>query len=181
MSVRYLVTCPACQKQLPVEAGRAGGVASCVCAAAVDIPPMRVLRTLPQELMPATGSQPGVDRANANWGLRQGLMLLGVLLILAGGGLALNKTIKFPKPPYLTHQELENMADVEFDKMNLTDSWVFWKTFIEPQGLTNEPSPQEHDYLRRAAEARQWLSIYYTIAGVGVALVVAGFFIPSQR
>jgi hypothetical protein len=181
MSARYLLPCPECGTQIPVEGGRAGGTATCSCGKVIDVPRVGILRTFPQE---AEATAPGgakASEANSNWGLRQGMVLLGALLLLAGGIPALYRTITFPPAPYKTQSQVKDMADVHFDKMNLTDSWKFWKQYIEPQGLTHAPTPEEAFYERKAADLRQLISIFWAIAIVGAILIVAGFFVPGSN
>lgn len=184
MSSRFLLPCPDCGKQIPVEGGRAGGTATCSCGKTVDVPRMGILRTFPQEASASlsTGSTASdASESNSNWGLRQGLMLLGAILLLAGGIPALYNTVTFPEPPYRTQEQIKDFADVQFDKMTLTESWAFWKTFIEPQGLTRQPTQYEAAYEKQAADLRQWIIIFSAVAIVGAILVLAGFFVRGSK
>lgn len=181
MSARYLLTCPACEKQIPVEAGRAGGTTTCSCGASVDVPTVRVLRTLPQETVAVTSTGDKPDVPQSTWGQKQGVMLLGLLLILAGGVPAAYKWVTFPKPPFRTQDEIRDVADIQFEKMSLSDTWQFWKTYIEPQGLTREPTIYEAAYVRQSADIQQWIFLYCGVAAVGVILLLAGMFLRSDK
>lgn len=181
MSSRYLLPCPECGRQIPVEGGRAGGTATCSCGKTIEVPRVGILRTFPQEAAASVQAEGNRAEANSNWGLRQGLTLLGLLLLLAGGIPALYKTVTFPPAPVRTEEQIQDMADVHFEKMNLTDSWKFWKQYIEPQGLTREPTPYEAAYERIAADLRQWIIIFSAVAIVGAIMIVAGFFVPGPN
>jgi len=139
---------------------------------------MRELRQLPRE---ENASQPtaavGSGGGNANWGPRQGLWLLGVLVLLAGSIPTLYKTMTLPAPQYRNEQELHDFANSQFDKMTLVDSWDVWKRVVENQGLSNKPSVYEAQYEEDLAHAVQWIMIFGTVAGLGVILIAAGFIV----
>lgn len=181
MSARYLLPCPDCGKQIPVEGGRAGGTTVCSCSKSVDIPRMGILRTYPQEASASLPVRSAAEVSSASWGMRQGMMLLGIILLLAGGIPALYRTVTFPKAPYRTEEQIKDFADVHFDKMTVTESWQFWKTFIEPQGLTRQPNVYEAEYERVAADLRQWIMVFSAVALVGAVLLVTGFFMRGGQ
>jgi hypothetical protein len=142
---------------------------------------MGILRTLPQEAAASAVSSSQERKSRAAWGQRQGLMLLGILLIFAGGIPAIYLKATFPPPPTPTQEVLKDWADVQFEKMTLTESWQYWKMAIEPEGLSHLPTQLEEAYERYAADLWQWIIIFCGVAIAGVLLLIAGFFMGGNK
>lgn len=182
MSARYLLTCSGCQKQVPVEAGRAGGNVTCECGETLEVPTMRALRELPQETAPAEAesvSSPVAASAESNWGPKQGVLLLGLILFVAGLIPTLYMAATYPKLNMPTQEKMRDIAELQFDQMTLTRSWEVWKGIIEEQGLTTQPTLYEANYEKLAGQHNQWLAIFGSIAGLGFLTLLAGLFIRN--
>ena len=67
--MKYLLPCPACNSQLPVETGQAGQTIRCSCGKSLEVPSIRGLRALEQ----VADERP----ATAAWTKRKGLAFLG--------------------------------------------------------------------------------------------------------
>lgn len=67
--MKYLLSCPACGTQTPVETGQAGQILHCSCGNALDVPTIRNLHKL-QPIVEEQSSAP-------QWTRRQGTVFLG--------------------------------------------------------------------------------------------------------
>ena len=181
MSVRYLLSCPGCQKQVPVEAGRAGGNVTCACGQTIEVPTVRALRELPQEEAPPRTASGGQDHSpgESNWGPKQGVLFLGFLILLAGGLPTLYKVVTYPQAPFRTPEQIADLAEMQFDQMTVTQSWHVWKTVIEEQGLSNQPTIYEAQYEAKMAEQNQWLMIFGFVTVCGVLILLGGLFMRN--
>ena len=59
MSARYQLTCPSCQRQIPIETSQAGQALPCECGETLRVPTMLKIKRLP--LWPADGDAPAAE------------------------------------------------------------------------------------------------------------------------
>jgi hypothetical protein len=78
--VKYLLACPGCGSKIAVQAGQAGQRVQCTCGQTPEVPSVRHLRELEQ-----------VDDegpVHAVWTSRQGMLFLGVAVLVVAAGIA---------------------------------------------------------------------------------------------
>jgi hypothetical protein len=100
--VKYLLACPECGSKLAVETGQAGQRLQCACGREIEVPSVRQLR----ELEPAGDVGP----VQAPWSARQGLLFLGIAIIVVSAVAAVAIAIMRPGIGY------EKLLTLKLDK-----------------------------------------------------------------
>lgn len=114
----YLLPC-SCGKTSPVEVSQAGDSVRCECGQTLQVPALRSLR----ELEPA-GQQTAVAH---DWGFRQGVLTLGVLIAvsfaLAAGYYAWRKPL--PPEPFSPDSHMA-AVNASMDRLTLPQAVGYW-------------------------------------------------------
>jgi len=166
---RYLLPCP-CGNNIAVEPRQAGESLRCSCGKVITAPPMLQIKAL--EPAPEL-EQP--KPAASSWGVRQGVVLSGVLVVLIAVGLAVVLYLHRPVHPELGH----NGAAVREHVSGLSPvhSWQTWQ-MLRQRGLI-VASPQELEAYRAALLQWRVSAMLVGLLGVGgLALVVIGASLP---
>ena len=172
MAIQYLLPCPDCGQNLKVELSQAGETVGCACGRGVDVPTMRGLRQLPIVEETRAAAEAEAQAQSRQWGPRQGLILIGALILLAGLAAAVYFMRTYPEPAY-TRDEVAEITSQQIQDSPLTKTWIYWKD-LEENGITAAPTPPELDFAERVALANQRLAIAFGVAGIGLLLVLGG-------
>jgi hypothetical protein len=134
---------------------------------------MRGLREL-EIAPPEESSEP--RPAESAWGLRQGLMLVGALLIafslLPAGFLY---SILPEKPVFDLRANIE-ANEQNIDDMSLVETWMVWREDMLGRGLRKYPNAAVEAYEVHRAAVLPWIFLALAIAALGLILAVAGAF-----
>jgi hypothetical protein len=168
MKTLYLLPCT-CGKKIEVDAGQAGLNVRCSCGAEVNVPTMRGIAQLERsEPRTLPAAKPG-----AEWGRRQGLIFLGMVIMLAAslGGLY----VWWNYFPHLNPWTDEDAAKIRAPVAELTleQSWELWKQ------LRQGPEAQHQidwmpTFLNREERCWVWFEVLGGVFALGAAVSVAG-------
>jgi len=160
VKAKYLLPC-SCGRKIPVDRSQAGQGIRCECGARLEVPTMRALRLLERVTPKPDAARP----TRSAWGARQGLLLLGVLVILAALGLMA-----------LLHSSRPRLHDVE--DLPPIRTWLLWQELR--QGLQERPVG-EKEFLERVTRYRRWIGVLWVVAGAGVLIMAGSRFVPQKR
>lgn len=180
MKTSYLLPCQ-CGKKIEVDANQSGLAVRCQCGTEQMVPTLRGLTSLERAAPPAAtaagtaaggGSRPG-------WGMRQGLVFLG-LVIIAGSLLVwLFLWYGMPEPITLkdNFRELNREYIEHLTPETLLAEWDrYRKSIAEP-----ELAHGMEIYLAYENNYYHSLSIVGIVAAVGIVLTVIGLCIRPPR
>ncbi len=160
MSVKYLLPC-SCGLEVAVEPAQAGQKVQCACGKQLDVPAMReIVRLEPIDV--AGEAAP----AKPAWGLRQGLLVLGSLLILCSLATAVYFYAKRPQP-------------MDLDSLNLVQVWQVWEELR--LGVDRPPQPDQQYYAQQMRSLHVRLSGLAVIAVLGIGCVVVAMMLGARR
>ncbi len=171
-----------CGKKIEVDGGQAGLTARCSCGAEVPVPTMRGLATLERVEPRALPSQ----RPRADWGTRQGIIFLGLVIIFAAsiGGAYTWYTTPWEKPELVDDFREIDRGLVE--KLTLEELWVSWHTYQIPLDERGE-EPHMAAFLYLEAEGGRKLKIWggvlvfwLVVAALGLCVKPPGRAIPKS-
>ncbi|HEV3023910.1 MAG TPA: hypothetical protein VGX76_15650, partial [Pirellulales bacterium] len=171
----YLLPCT-CGKKIEVDAGQAGLSVRCSCGADVPVPTMRGLalleRTEPR-ILPSEG--PSTD-----WGRRQGLIFLGLVIMLAAslGGLYVWWVRPILRP---WTDEAGAMVRAPVVELNLEKSWELWKQLRQGPDAQHNIGGGMEEFLMAERRSWVWLEVLGGVLLVGAVVVVAGLFTRKGR
>jgi hypothetical protein len=170
----FLLPCPACGETTSVELGQAGGTVACACGASVDVPTMRELRALPQ-------TEQADARAGAAplWGLKQGLLLAGVLLLLATAIPAGYWIVNFPEPPVIDVAAIVERDNKLFDRMPVQATWNYWQQVVDLDLVAIE-TPHDVAYQKNAAKLKVKITGALALSVISLGLIAAGFLVKRR-
>ena len=167
MGQQYLLPC-SCGQSVAVETGQAGDTVTCACGDRLTVPTFRQLTRL----------QPTADTVATShgWGARQGLLLLGSIVLIAALGATLY--IWSDSPMSITDVITEDPSaalDLEqIDNMTPIDAWHFWKVdILEGRFDANIQNTVRVDH--RVAELHQrkyWVTGFFAV--IGLFVLIAG-------
>lgn len=164
MGTKYLLPCPKCGEELPVESSQAGMQMQCFCGAELEVPTLLALKSLE----PLEEKKPPVEKAG--WGPAQGLFFLGVVLLMSGFGFALALWLSIPA--YLPEEIDEQFVLRRFQEQTLTESWDHWEQ-VESLTLRHVPTPELAQWRRLRDTRLRWTYVSATVGCVGLALLLA--------
>ena len=170
MGIRYLVPCT-CGETLEVEPSQAGLSVTCACGASTEMPTLMGLRQYPRADGQAAPSK------TSTWGPRQGLMALGVILMVSSGVLMLQSYRGGPVEPRFESMDYEAVRS-QASRMTLEQARHEWNEL--PRELDGEPHPYWSQYARATRNFRLWMISVGAVTVVGLILVVASRFIRAS-
>jgi len=158
MTTRYLLPCT-CGNQNPVDAGKAGQAIKCACGAVLEVPTMRGLGQLARAEEPA---------AAPTWGMRQGLVFIGLIIAVLGFGYG---GYLYTTLPEVDYDRLNAYIDQEVEQYTVKTSLAVWESLKNgmPQADTFISAAINNEV--RAKTNRITFSI---LAGVVGLLIAAG-------
>jgi hypothetical protein len=149
-----------CGKKLLVEASQAGEEVHCLCGAVLEVPTMKGLAAL-ERAAPA-------ERAKARkkkWGARQRVLLVGILVMAIGLGVA-------------GWCRLFRPVLIDIQLLTPAQSWVLWQRL---QGGLGNRQRDEIVYVTLRRWNSYWIRFGLALAAAGAASVAGSFLIPDQR
>jgi hypothetical protein len=166
MKTSYLLPCQ-CGKDVPVAANQSGLAVHCECGAELTVPALRGLaglrRTESVEAAPTTDV--------AAWGPRQGVVFLGLVILI--GSLLASLVLWYgrPRPPIPPAFDEWNQNDVE--ERTPEELLELWEILREGPA---DPEWASHTagYLYAEREFRNWLTLVLAVAVLGLVLTLAG-------
>lgn len=157
MSTRFYLACK-CGQRTAVATAQAGDTVRCSCGQRLEIPTLQKMRRLPRvpDDEPAAANQGG-------WGLRQRLMMIGILIAALGLG----------SFGYFWHQRPRYLPMDDITPAQSFELWGYYRHSIIT--LTD----RERAYLAVREANRKWQIASGSLAAVGLILIAAGFFVPA--
>ncbi|NQU22739.1 MAG: hypothetical protein HQ567_15790 [Candidatus Nealsonbacteria bacterium] len=158
MSATYLLPC-SCGKTTEVRPHQAGEMLSCPCGATLEVPTVLQMAHLEQVPM-----EPGSARPSTSWGLRQSMVLIGVLIALLGIGLTVGLFVT--RPQLLDTDEVHDLVNAK----SAVQSWLSYREDLRIFG------PAWHSKKRDAALAEDvfrrnvWMGVTLTLTAGGIIL-----------
>lgn len=162
---KYLLPCP-CGLQVRVEAAQAGQTITCTCGAGLDVPKLRELSRLETD---ATESEP----SGPAWGPRQGVGLVGSLLLALGLAAAGYLHVTQPDPPDYQANLPNNLAQI--DGMMIDQAWAYWLQHIADRKLEVFATPANAEFREAHRWNRRWFYVALTLAGLGLIMLAGAF------
>jgi hypothetical protein len=166
MASDYLLPC-ACGRTHRISSRQAGGTVACACGASLEVPTMREL----DRLEPAATTTPVRQKA---WGLRQGLMFLGSVIV--GGGVAAGcyfSLFVMPAP-----QEGE-VPQAMLDALQPAEAWAVWGDYRRGMPRGTPPDLARLVYQRNRAQSGvhlAWMAI-----ALGGMIAASAFLVPRAK
>ncbi|HUT10276.1 MAG TPA: hypothetical protein VMY42_07265 [Thermoguttaceae bacterium] len=159
---RYLLPC-SCGRKIPIEVGQAGQTARCECGAPLKVPTMLEMAALEK----LDSESPPVK--STAWGIRQGLALLGIVMVLASLVLAV---IAYRSRPGTPSAELIRERCQEFSPV---ESLRYWHELRDdgPDPFSRREKEQHADVGRRF---HLWVTVTLVVAAGGIVLVASALF-----
>jgi hypothetical protein len=169
MADDYLLPCT-CGRTHRVSARQAGSTLACPCGIDLEVPGMRELRGL------ETAAPTSAVRQTA-WGLRQGLRLIGMLLV--GAGVAAGLYFSLVVMPAANETEIPQAQN---EMMTPSDAWMVW-TFIQRGIVYQVPiDAQKIAYLAyQQRSAERGTNIALTAIVLGGVFSAASFLVRRTR
>ena len=165
MTIRYLLPCP-CGAEIHVDVSQAGETVVCQCGATLDVPTMRQLRQL--ECAESEAVETGT-----NWGLRQGVTLLALVVTFVAGSAAGYLYLVQPAPPMQDTEAALEMLDRQIKDMTPLQSWELWQDQILADGLVQYEDPAQSAYHAHVAVRRRWSKVLLALAGCGLLTLLS--------
>jgi len=149
--------CP-CGRKNPIEIAQSGQSIQCACGRRLDVPTMLEIRSLER----------------VAWGIRQGLVLLGMLVTVVAACVALGLYLKRPTPPEPTSLE-RVIADTE--KLSLLQTFWVWDRL--KGGLESGPQIIKQEYTKKRDAHYRWMGVAAVIGVLGVACAASSLLVPK--
>jgi hypothetical protein len=175
----YLVPCPKCGTQLPVELGMSGETVRCACGAPVEVPTLRVLRDMPRTDMVDEG--PG-------WTWRHGVLVLGAMLAAFGISMGL----------YMIRNQYHMQPDRAWPKwVNESQPHEIWKMwhYFQRDGIAGgmnshrktEDFEEQKIFFTKLFQdqkllekQREWVFLAWAVGALGLLMMAATLFFPAR-
>jgi hypothetical protein len=173
---KYLLNCE-CGQNVPVDLGQAGGQIGCPsCGRRLDVPPLRMLRHLPQ-------AEPAVEKASSAWGPRQGVVTAGILLAAVLLLIALWSRFTEPSVPEFNPDNRLQSVDTALDTMTPEQGWQLWVDLYRPmaeRGLAVIEDPHKQAIEQYVAKKRFFQTTMLVAAGICAAVAAAAAMWPKS-
>ena len=174
MAQKFLLSCPSCGTQIPVELSQAGERIVCTCGTQLEVPAMRHIRELPRA---ATDTPKAVARKS--WPLAYGLIFALGLVVMVGG-LAIAGYYQWGRSQL--HTEETKWDDIKaaeraIDALPVDIAFEQWKQ-IRDYGLGPQTPPE---FVVHRRVSRIWFRIILGalgVAAVGLMLIVLALVLP---
>jgi hypothetical protein len=163
VSAKYLLPCSSCGEKMSVEVPQAGQQIKCDCGADLEVPTMAGIKAL-QRANPSPGDQRPISR----WEARHGVLLVGVVIIIAGVCI----TVDF-------HRGRPQMMKME--ELNPFQTWMVWeflKQGVRRPSFENNPSQMYQEALKTH---KMWMAGCLSIVVLGFLVSVASALVPKRR
>lgn len=154
---QYLLSCE-CGQQHTVDQTQAGESLVCSCGRTLDVPQLRVLRTLP-----AATSESGATKQSSSWTVWHGAAMLAVIVALIGIG------VIFALPRAALPSATKETILLDLDKKQPKDIWLLW-AFLQ-SGIDTAPDPTMQRLIKDKAQIKALR--YVAIGGTAAALLAA--------
>lgn len=170
MSTKYLLPC-LCGRKIAIEVGQSGQTVSCTCGRRLDVPTMlqiRALERIEEECPP---------RVRLPWGVRQGLVLIGTLIVVASVCIATGLYLARPRLP--TPPQLEQVQ-AYMEKLSLLQSQWEWQHL---RGGLDEAGAREIEaaFGAKRASYHRWLAVAGVIGVLGVICAASSLLVPQGK
>jgi hypothetical protein len=169
--MKYKLPC-SCGQTIPIEVSQAGQTVRCNCGADVEVPAMRLIRSLP--IVEAVGSaKPSVD---SPWPIVSSL-LFAVGMLLFVGGLGVAGYYQWGRTNLFTEEvKWDNLEEshARIDSFTISEAWEGWTVLRD--GSIGPYTPPVFVVHRFVSE--YWLKHVLgslIVAAVGLALVLSAF------
>ncbi len=180
MSNQYLLPC-SCGKSVSVSQTQAGDIVTCVCGTNLTVPSIRELRKL-RQVESLTRPQYRVKQ-ESNWSPLQGVLFaLGLLLVVAGGGVAgyygFWHYLSIPHATDTSKVETEMWGE-KLEGMTLSETVALWDLAIK-QGLGDQEVPT-WKFAREVIEVleQRW-KVATVFAAIGAFMMVVSFLVGGK-
>ena len=174
MAKSYLLPCAKCERRTQVSPSQAGDTITCACGAAREVPPMRELAKL--EL--AAGQAEDLPPI---WGLRQGLIFLGLVILVCG---LVFSGYLYSQRPVLAEAQLSRSSDdairQEIDQYTLNQLWSLW-LHLDAYGIVTPDSPAAIAFQRGMETLWRQITLGLGVAAIGAAIAAGGLFVKAKR
>lgn len=175
MRTSYLLPC-SCGKKIEVDANQSGLAVRCQCGVEQTVPTLRGLAVLER----VESADLASAKAGPTWSLRQGLIFLGLVVLVGAliGWLVLRFTIR-PQPitPFENFREFNRQYINELAPETLIAEWDKYRKGIEDP----EWRMAMEYFLTREREYHQALYVVAFAAAVGVVILIIGLCVPRTR
>ena len=172
ISAKHVLPCHCGKGQLEVDSSQSGLTLPCpACGASLEFPTLRGLRQL------RLVASPTQLHTGGEWGPRQGMLLVAVLLMAFGLGWGGYRML-----PTLGKTQNENPELYLRQDASLTDTWIYFE-YIKKTGLSNE-THQIIDAVNAQYEKERLMT--WALLGVGILGLILGVLAltvirPSKR
>ncbi len=169
--MKYKLPC-SCGKTIPIEVSQAGQTVRCSCGAHVEVPAMRLIRSLP--VVETIG--PAKPSGDSPWPILSSL-LFAVGMLLFVGGLGVAGYYQWGRTNLFTEEvKWDNLEEshARIDSFTISETWEGWKVLRD--GSIGPYAPPVFVVHRFVSE--YWLKHVLgslIVAAVGLALVVFAF------
>lgn len=174
MKTSYLLPCP-CGKEVPVAANQSGLPVRCECGTELTVPALRGLAGLRRV---ESEEQAVLPDASASWGPRQGVVFLGLVILI--GSLLASLTLWYGRPRSPIRPDFDEMNQNDVEQRTPEELLDLWEVLREGPA-DPEWASQTAGYLYAERQFHNWLKLVLGVAGLGTLLVIGGLLIPSRR
>lgn len=176
MTLYYLLC--GCGNKVEVDAGQSGLSVRCSCGAELPVPTMRGLSQLERVEAPAETKSAAAPQAE--WGVRQGIIFLGLVILLGALLPGLFLWYSYPQRPQLFRTDFQELNAEAIQQASLPETWELWKELrqgFEKQG----EHPHMQMYVIVEKQARERLIAIAIVGAIGLAVTIGGIFIRPAR
>jgi hypothetical protein len=166
MSERFLLPCE-CGQAIVVERPQAGTSVTCTCGKSLEVPTIRGFAKLAPASDQVEASLPPI------WGLRQGLVFLG--LVIAVPAFVFTGFIYLNLPKLTEHYQL---LEREIEQLPPQHTWAVWKMF--EQGLPKAPTPSSLAVQLGYSRLHRNMNIAIGIGVLGILIAAAGLLVRPK-
>lgn len=174
MPTMFLLPCPACHNKTTIDLGQAGDRVICACGEAINVPTLREVRRLEQVEVKSK------QRTRSDWSFRQGLMLVGLALLLAGSIPAIYFYVTKPVEPSMDVPEVTAALQADLDQMPLVTTWFYYQRLLS-QGLIRVEGPEMLYYQTAYRAFSVRLAAALGAAAVGLLMLIVGWTLKKPQ